>query len=430
MIRPIAFVSASLTIIIAALLASTVAADQLPSQAGLESREFAGGQAKNAITGRGYTLDLGVDSLFDNNILREGGSFIRPTGSRSDFVLTPSATLQAGLPVARQQLFTTLSVGRDIYARNTIYDRTRISVGGGANLHAGPNCQGSLFGQYSERQGTQLDLIVVAPNKQQDTIYAVNAGCGRSRGLGFGGGYTRTQTRNGSAIYSLFDSNSSTLSGNVRYNSGPLGSLVLTGSYADVSYPGRGPPVFASTDGVKVYMGQLSYHREVGPLLSGDIGVSYIRASPKLATFDATGARANPGYSGPGFNVALSYHPGVRLSGVLSATRDVTASTNVGALYVINANYGVDLTYKLSPRLSAGAGGSYDTRVYRGAFASVADPLARSKDTLYRTYVQISYSPVRRYSVNLTVSQQGLRSKPNLFDYDSTTAALGVHVKF
>ncbi len=415
--------------LLAVSLASSVAADQLPSQAGLESREFVGGQAKSAIDGRGYSLDIGIDSLYDSNVLREG-SFIRTTGSRSDFVFTPNATLRAGLPVGRQQLFTTVTLGRDFYARNTVYDRTRISAGGGVNLRAGPNCQGSLFGQYSERQGTQLDLIAVVPNKQQDTVYEVNAGCGRARGLGFGGGYTRSETRNGSAVYSLFDSNTSTVSGNVRYNSGALGALVLTGSYADVSYPGRGPPLFANTDGVKVYTGQISYRRDIGPLLTGDVGASYIKAVPKLAAFDAAGVRTNPGYSGPGFNISLNYHPGVRLSGVLSASRDVTASANVGALYVINANYGLDLTYKLSPRLSTGVGGSYNTRDYRGSFASVADPLARSNDKLYRTYVQLSYTPVRRYSLNLTVAQQGLRSKPNTFDYDSTTALLGLHVKF
>lgn len=423
-------VRAAIVTTLAALLAGTVLAEPLPSQAGLESREFDGSSAKNAIVGRGYSLDIGLDSLFDSNVLREGNNFLRTTGSRSDFVFTPNATLQAGLPVGRQQLFTTLIIGRDFYARNTLYDRTRISAGGGANLRAGANCQGSVFGQYSERQGTQLDLIAVVPNKQQDTTYEVNAGCGRARGLGFGGGFTRTQTRNGAAIYSLFDSNTSTFSGNVRYNSGQLGTLMLTGEFSDVSYPGRGPPLFASADGVKVYTGQISYRREIGPLLTGDVGVSYIKAVPKLASFDANGTRLNPGYSGPGFNVSLNYHPGVRLSGTLSASRNVTASANVGALYVINANYGLDLTYRLSPRISTGVGGSYDTRGYRGAFASVADPLARSRDTLYRTYVQLSYTPVRRYSVNLTVAQQGLRSTPNIFDYNSTTAMLGLHVKF
>ena len=430
LIRPKTIVPAGAALALALLFTSTALAEPLPSQVDVSSREFVGAQAKSGISGRGYSLDLGLDSLFDSNILRESGSFVRTSGSRSDFVFTPNATLQAGLPVGRQQLFTTVNIGRDFYSRNTQYDRTRISAGGGANLHAGPNCEGSLFGQYSERQGTQLDLIAVVPNKQADTVYEVNAGCGRARGLGFGGGYTRIETRNGSAVYNLFDSNTSTFSGNVRYNSGALGSLILTGSYSDVSYPGRGPPLFPSTDGVKVYSGQLSYHRDIGPVLTGNVGVSYIKATPKLASFDQTGARTNPGYSGPGFDISLNYHPGVRLSGVLSASRNVTASANVGALYVINANYGLDLTYKLSPRITTGVGGSYDTRDYRGAFASAADPLARSSDKLYRSYIQLTYTPVRRYSVNLTVAQQGLRSKPNLFDYDSTTATLGLHVKF
>ncbi len=402
----------------------------LLSQAGLESRTSSILSTIGAIIRRGYSLDVGVDTLFDNNILRESGSLVQPNANRNDIVVTPSATLQAGLPVGRQQLYGLVSVGRDFYVHNTSYGRARISAGGGANLSIGPSCSGSISGQYSQREGTQLDLVAVAPNKQEDTVYSANALCGRAHGIGFGGGYSHSQTRNGSSIYNLLDSNTDTFSANVRYNSGALGSIILTGEYSDISYPGRGPPLFPAHDGVRDYTGRISYQRQIGPILSGSIGASYTKVVPKAPAFDLLGNRTNPGYSSPGFDISLSYHPGVRLSAVLSATRDVTASANVGASYVVNGNYGLDVTYKLSPRISTGVGGSYSKRDYRGSFSSVADPQARLSDTLYRTYVQLSYTPYRRYSVNFTVAQQGLRSRPNIFDYDSTTAAIGLHAKF
>lgn len=445
LIRTMRLVPASMAILLATFPVSPLVADPvpgttteplpyvtgpLPSQTGLESRSSALGQAFGTIVGRVTSIDAGIDTLFDSNVLREGGSFVRSTGSRSDIIFTPNATLQAGLPVGRQQLFASVNIGRDFYTHNTSYDRSRINAGGGVNFNAGPSCSGSIFGQYSERQGTQLDLVAVVPNVQKDTTYGANANCGRSRGLGFGGGYTRSETRNGSSIYNLLDSNTSSYTANVHYNSGLLGSLVLTGGYSDIGYPGPGSQALRGSDGIRQYSGQLSYRREIGPVLTGSIGASYFKIVPKNPTRDVNGVSSNLGYAGPGFDVSLNYHPGVRLSASLNASRNVTASSNVGAAYVLNSDYSVDINYKLSPRLSTGFGGSYDKRNYRGSFASVVDPFARTSDTLYRTYVQASYSPARRYSFNINVAQQGLRSKPSLFDYDSTTASLGLHVKF
>ena len=39
------------------------------------SREFTGNGARDAIDGRGYTLEGAISSLYDSNILREGGLF-------------------------------------------------------------------------------------------------------------------------------------------------------------------------------------------------------------------------------------------------------------------------------------------------------------------------------------------------------------------
>jgi len=430
LIRLRRFLPVCLTVALVSVTSASVIAEPLPSSTGLQSREFVGTEAKNAIDGRGWSIEAALDSVFDSNILRDGSGFNTIGRSKADFVFTPSATLRAGLPFGRQQLFGTFIVGRDIYARNTDFDRTRINVGGGANLRAGANCQGSLFGQYSERQGTQLDLVQIVPNKQQDTTFQANAGCGPAHGIGFGGGFTRIETRNGAAIFSLFDSNTSVYNANVRYNSGVLGTITVTGSYSDVSYPGRAPPAFSATDGVRVYSGQVAYRRDFGPLLNANVGVSYVKAEPKLAFFDINGVRTNAGYSGPGFDVSLGYHPGIRLNGTLSATRNVTASANVGALYTIDSNYALDITYTLSPRINAGVGGSVSTRDYRGAFASAANPVPLIHDTLHRVYAQATYTPTRRYSVNLIVAQQGRRSNPNQYNFDSTSATVGLRAKF
>ena len=424
------------TLALVSLLSVTVAAEPLPSSTGLTSREFVGSEARNAIDGRGYSIEAALDSLYDTNILRNSSVFNFGGRSRADFVFTPSATLRAGLPFGRQQLFGTFSVGRDYYARNTDYDRTRINVGGGANLHVGVHCEGSLYGQYAEQQGTQLDLIQSVPNKQQDTLYQANAGCGRERGFGFGGGYTRIETRNAAAIFSQFGSNTSVYSGNLRYNSGVRGTITLTGSYSNISYPNRIAGLvgvgngLGNGDGVRVYSGQIAYRRNFGPRITTNVGVSYIKADPKLPTFDILGQRTNPGYSGPGFDVSVGYHPGTRLSGTLTASRNVTATANVGALYTGDSGYALDLSYALSPRISTGVGGSLSTRDYRGSFASPVNPVPLLNDTLHRVYAQVSYAPVKRYSISLTVAQQGRQSNPNIYNYDSTSGTVGLRLKF
>lgn len=398
----------------------------VPTQSGSLSREFTGNGAKDAVAGRGFSLEGALSSLYDSNILRDGGRFSQGR-SRGDFLFTPTATLRAGLPFGRQQLFGTVIVGRDFYARNTDFDRTRLNIGGGLNLAAGPTCQGSLFAQYSEQQGRQLDLVNNIPNKQQDTVYQANAGCGRARGFGFGGGFTRLETGNGNPLYRLFDSQTSTFTANTRFNGGQIGTLTISGTYSDVSYPNRQGAVIATGrgDGVKVYSGQVAYRRDIGPSISANLGVSYIDVRPK----QTAGIFAAPGYSGPGFDVSLTYHPGVRLSGTLSATRNVTASSNVGASYAIDGSYALDLNYKLSSRLNAAVGGSINSRDYRGSFTSAIDPVARGNDTLHRGYASLSYSPTRLYSVDLTVAQQGRRSTPDDFNFDSTSASVTLRIK-
>lgn len=409
-----------------AIVSMPVVAAVVPTQGGSLSREFTGNGAKNAVAGRGFEFEGAITALYDTNILRDGGLFSQGR-SRGDFLFTPTATVRAGLPFGRQQLFGTVIVGRDFYARNTDFDRLRLNLGGGVNLVVGPNCQGSLFAQYSEQQGRQLDLVNNIPNKQQDTVYQANVGCGRERGLGFGGGFTRLETGNGNPLYRLFDSQTSTLTANARFNGGQIGTLTLSGTYSDVGYPNRQGAIAANGqgDGVKVYSGQVAYRREIGPSIIANIGVSYIDVKPKLSG----GGFAAPGYSGPGFDVSLTYHPGVRLSGTLSASRNVTASSNVGASYAIDGSYALDLYYKLSPRLNAAVGGSINSRDYRGAFTSAIDPIARGTDTLHRGYASVSYSPTRLYSVDLTVAQQGRRSTPDLFNFDSTSAAVTLRVK-
>lgn len=415
--------------VVAAAVAAPVQAPAavVPTTTGSLSREFTGNGAQGAIEGRGYSIEGSVSSLYDSNILRDGGFFAQGR-SLGDFLITPSATLRAGLPIGRQQIFGSATLGRDFYIRNTDFDRTRLNIGGGANLQAGPNCQGSLFAQYSEQQGRQLDLVNNAPSLQQDTVYQVNAGCGRARGLGFGGGFTRAETGNGSPLFALFDSTTSTFTANTRYSGGRLGTITLSGTYSDVSYPERGTVAPLNRgEGVNVYSGQIAYRREIGPSISANLGVSYINVEPKQSAGATPGGTR--GYSGPGFDLSLTYRPGARLSGTVVASRSVTASSNVGASYAIDGSYGLDINYKLSPRLSAAAGGSINTRDYRGSFISPVDPVVRSSDTLHRVFASLSYAPTRLYSVDLLVAQQGRRSSPSVFNFDSTSAAVTLRVK-
>jgi hypothetical protein len=423
-----------------ASIAVTPAAAQ---RAAGDDNSFARGSTAVApVVGRGFRIEGVLGTLYDTNILRlDSQGSPRPGQSKGDFRISPSVSAGYGMPIGRQQIYVGGLVGRDFYVSNNRLNKNRYVVDGGASLRAGRSCSGSLTGEYQRRQSLLSELSSFDGNNVQQTqLYAVAVECAPPVGIGFGGGAQRRIVDNDDIRRALFDVRQNSFDAHANLGAGRIGQFSLGGSYSTIDYPRRLVTVATGTDsdGLTIYSGYLGFSRPIGTRLSLSLQGSYNRAKPNprviqqvVTIFDIPVGVVpidRKGYSGGGYSAIISYHPSSRLSTDLSASHSINNSSNVGALYSISDIIGAEVSYNLRPSLTAGLGGSYTKRAYRGSFGSGAEPLARNADESQRVYARLSYSPVALYNIDFEVGHQRRKSDPVTYSYSSTTARLTLHV--
>ncbi len=381
------------------------------------------------VVGRGYDLQASVRTVSDSN-------FRRTNPGEAGVRVSPLVSAGLGLPVGRQQLFIGGDVGRDIVIDKSAFNRNRYLIGGGLNWRLGVRCSGSLVSQYSSRLSTLSDQATFVPNVQDNFVTGGSLTCQSPVGFGFGGTVRHSEIRNELAQRKAFDVNSTTYSPSLSYSLPALGRFSLGGSINDVEYPGR--IVTAVTgpvnDRVRFLSARLGFERQLGSRLQVSLGLSYIKVKPKPdATLVPDGLGnvflvPRAGYSGGGYDAGIAYKPSPRLSFQFSAAQSATVSANVGSLFIVDRQFGVDATYKLGSSLTAGLGVTRNERNYRSSFATLVEPQRRVSDRVDRVYAQIGYQPVKLYYIGIEVAHQQRHSVPDLYNYTSTTAALTLRV--
>ena len=427
----------ALAVIVTAVPASAqrVAGDDPPiAQSGITT--------VSAVNGRGWRIEGSLRTLFDDNLLRLPEGSALNGRDKADFRISPAVSGAIGLPVGRQQLFLGALYGRDFYVRNSELNRNRIVVGGGLAWRVGVSCSGTIAAEYRRRQNLFSDQSVLVDNVQATKTYGANGDCQAPVGLGFGGSINRTETENKNPNRRAFDSTTMTYSPRLSYGSSALGRFNVSGTLTKVDYPQRTVPTpnGVQSDGVDIMSGRFGYSRALGTRFNLSLGASYIKTKPQPKTvlqlvpvgggLFQVAAVDRAGYSGLGYDASLSYTPSPRLSAQFSASRDVSSTANVGALFVLNQSYGIDLGYRLGPSISTGLGATFFKRSYRGSFPSQTETVARISDKTSRFYARVGYSPVKLYDLDLEVAHQKRRSNPDDFNFSGTSASLTLRVKF
>ena len=406
------------------------------------------------INGRGWRLSLTAPVLYDDNILHVGDRQVLPVnGHRADFRFSPSAAGSIGLPFGRQQLYLGGELGRDIYGRNTQLNRNRYLIGGGLNWRVGSSCTwfrsraNSGGGRACFRRcrwSTAPAFRLSRTTSRKRRPMAPTQIARRPVGLGFGGHVDRTQVNNLNPLRRPFNAKTTTFGPNVSYGSPGLGRFSLGGDVQIVRYPNRTVPVFDPSnaiafvgDGVDIYSGRIGYQRNLGTRISIQLGGSYLKVKPKPgATVQALGIPPVPalvnrnGYSGGGYDASVSYTPSRRVSAQFTASRNITSSPNVGALFVVAQAYGADFSYEIGPSITTGLGGTYNIKDYRGSVPTLLDQQARISDKLGRVYAHLTYAPVRLYTIDFEVAHQVRNSNPDIYNYKSTSATLSLKLLF
>ncbi len=426
----------------ATLTASPLAAQRVSG----DNRPFGNGGLTTVapVQGRGYRLDASVSSLYDTNILRVGDGFTTAGYDRADFRITPNVSAAVGLPVGRQQIFFGGQFGRDFYLRNSRLNRNRYGAGGGLNWRVGRICQGSLSGEYINQRALLSEVSQLVNDVQETKAFNGNIDCSPPIGIGFGGSVRHEEVDNQNLSRNIFDADSTAYQGYLSYGTPALGQFQVGGGYTRVDYPRRtvtvstgGTTLGTDTDGLDLYNARLGYRRSLGTRITFDGSVSYnkVKPDPRTIFFPVVvgpGFAFVPndrgGYSGLGFDAVVAYRPSPRLTGDIKVSRNVTSSPTVGALFVIETSFGADVGYKIGPSLTAGVGGTYDRRVYRGSFSSIEEPLARQNDSISRVYGRLSYQPVKLYDIDLEVAHENRNSNPSIYDFSGTTIQLSLRV--
>lgn len=436
------------TLAVAAALCATMApqAHAATSTAGDDPAVVNGAlEAVGGILGR-FRIEGQVNTLYDSNMQRLGDGFPPTPGTpKSDWRIAPAVTVSTNLPIGRQQLSLNGTLGRDFYVNGTRPDRTRYNVGGALNWRLGSRCSGVVDASFSSRQLLLSEASQNLSNVQENLNYGASANCQTVTGFGFGAAISQNNLRNSDPSRESFDVDSTVFSPQLSYGTPSLGQFSLTGSYNQSTYPQR---FIFETDGnlveegVDIVSGRFGYRRGLGSRLSISLGLSYFNVKPQPKDALVPLAPVNPGdpvlllpvtreaSSNLGYDVGLSYRSGSRLSGRLSASRQATASANVGARSQVVQSYALDIDYQVSQSIMAGTGITYDQRDYKNSFSSPDEPLRRLQDKISRVFASLSYAPVDLYSVGLEVSYQDRKSDPVEYSFDSFAALLRLRVSF
>ncbi len=379
------------------------------------------------IQGRAWRLSGSLGAMYDSNISRtvDGEGAAR---------LSPLVSGGIGLPVGRQQFFLGGLYGRDIVFTQERFNRGRNAIGGGVAWRLGAACSGVIGAERFERLALFLEQDSLENNVQTTVTGAGSIGCRTATGIGFGGSVEHRTASNDLESRQPFDLRSTIYAPNISYGTPTIGQFSLTATFNNTTYPNRTVVTAGGIveDGIQIFSGRFGYQRTFGSRLQLSLGVSYQNATPRPET--ELGIVDNQivsvprgGFSGSGYDITVEYTPSSRMSVALLASRNVQVSPNVGALFVVRNDFGIDGSYRLNPSMSAGIGARLTKSKYEDSF-TLSSESPRVSDNTKRFFVNFNYSPVKLYTIRLDIAHQLRRSDPVSFNFDSTSVRLNLIV--
>ena len=238
---------------------------------------------------------------------RSSGAIAAARGlTRADEIFSPALAVNYGKQLGIFSFGLQGTGGYDFYASNTILNRERIGVQGGATTQLS-GCQLTARSSYMRRQSDLADLnVITTKNTEEDVVAGLGRGLQRLRtsgSLGFRPGNLVQQQRTPSVlppITKAFRHRAVLL-----YGAGSLGDISLTGQYVDTQFQNRLIPLFAGSqeDGYKVYSGGVHYEKDLDAAFRVALSLSETSLS-----YD--GLSLN--FSGLTYDATLIYHPDSR----------------------------------------------------------------------------------------------------------------------
>ena len=333
-----------------------------------------------------------------------------------DVVYAPSVNLNLVEPLGGATLFLSGYAGYDFHQRNTILDRERINIQGGANTRLAI-CDTTLSGAYSRSQSDLTDLITVATENTQQTITAgLDATCNTGGRLIPSFGVAQSWSTNSAVQYLTQEYESTAANAALAYNAGSLGTFSLIGSYSRTDYPNRIflLPTGPQTDGYSMYAGGVRYENDIMSNLNLAASVSGTR----LETDNNIGA----GFEGITYDATMTLRASSRMNFNVGLSRATRPSMYLNSSYSVAESYFAGVDYVVSARIKAAITASYTQSDYAGG--ALVSGFNITDQTLRSVMGSLSYtiSPTFSASLNAGYTQRDA----NVVGYSYSGAQVGL----
>jgi hypothetical protein len=362
-------------------------------------------------------VDVSIETLFDTNISRSSAALAADRGlKQEDWVYSPNVSVDLTRPIGPEAVFLVGDIGYDFHQTDTVLNRERIDMQGGAKGQFGP-CHATLSGSVDRHQSYLEDVAVAAPfvsNTQELTSVNLDGGCSRSVGLGVELSAAESWEGNSSAQFQTFDYRQTTVTGSLVYQRPNFGKLSAFGQYDHSDYPNQivPSPTPALGNEYDLYAGGIRYERDIGARISATVSLAYTSLTTRSAV----------GFNGFTYSGDLTYRVSGRLSAHISAERAARPAVLNDAAFLVEQTYLAEAVYSLSTRVSVSAGASEQTQHFGGVILMPTIAITDSRLTDYYTTARVFFG--RRFYVGIDGRYEVRRADVSELNYND--ARVGV----
>jgi Putative beta-barrel porin 2 len=367
-------------------------------------------------------VEVSVEALMDTNVARSDEAEAAARGlKQDDWIYTPQVTLNLTRPIGPESLFLSGNVGYDLYQNNSILNRERLDLQGGAKGQFGL-CSATLTGGADRHQSNLEDINIATPvvrNTQELNSVGLDGSCGRPIGFGVEASVTQSWASNSTPQFRTFDSRQLTTTLALIYQRPNFGKLSLFGQYDTADYPND--LVLAPTptgDSYNLYAGGIRFERDLGARLAATISLAYTSLTPLQGA----------GFSGFTYSGDLTYRFSGKLSAHLRAERAAQPAVLNDAAYVVDQHYRAEGDYSLGARLMLTAGVSEEVRRYGGL--TLAPTLEINNERLEDVYATARIAFARRLYAGLDLRYEVRHGDVAELNYSDAQVGLTVGARF
>lgn len=333
-----------------------------------------------------------------------------------DVVYAPSLNLNLVEPLGGATVFLNGYIGYDIHQRNTILDRERISVQGGANTHLAI-CDTTLSANYARSQSDLTDLVTIATdNTQENVTVGLDTTCSTGGRLVPSFGVAHTWSTNSAVQYLTQEYETTNANAALAYNAGSLGTISLIGSYGRTDYPNRFflLPTGPQSDGYNMYSGGVRYENDIMPNLN-------LSASVSGTSLEMDNNVGNS-FDGITYDATLTLRASSRMNFHVGLSRQTKPSMYLNSSYSVAESYFAGADYRISARITAGINASYTKSDYSGG--ALLSGFNITDQTLKSISGSLSYTISPTFSATLNAGYT--QRDANVVGYSYSGAQVGL----